>query len=257
MSQISNNSFRPLKSTLRPALFVFIFNYVLFTAISLTLSYFLIKDPELWTGYVIIAAAPAGVSIAPFTGILGGEVKFSLTGVIASHLIAVIIIPLYGYIFIGQNFIQPLRIIILFSEVIIAPFIISRIIIRFNADRFVIKHRGPFINWGLFIVIFTVIALNRDFFFSDIQTVGIVMLISAISVLGTGLILEALLRRRKRDKKLHSSLILFATVKNGGFAAATALSLASERASVPSAITSVFIIIYLIYLSFRSRYFNP
>ena len=257
MSQIPNNSFRPFKRVLKPALLAFLLNYVLFSAISLTLSYFLISEPALWAGFVIIAAAPIGVSAAPFTSIMGGDVRFSLTGVIASHLMAIIIIPLYVYIFIGQNFTQPLRIIVLFSEIIIAPFVLSRIIIRFNADRFVTKYRGPFVNWGLFIVIFTVIALNRDFFFTDLRVVGIIAVISATSVLVTGLIMEVLLRKIKTDKKLQSSLILFATVKNSGFAAATALSLAGERASIPSAITSVFIIIYLIYLSFRSRNFNP
>jgi hypothetical protein len=48
-------------------------------------------------------------------------------------------------------------------------------------------------------------------------------------------------------------LVLFGTIKNSSFAAATALSLFSERASVPGAIFSIFLIIYLIIISLFSR----
>jgi lipoprotein signal peptidase len=70
------------------------------------------------------------------------------------------------------------------------------------------------------------------------------------------MILEIILKKSGRSKQIRSSLILFATVKNGGFAAAAAFSLAGERASLPSALVSVIIILYLIYLSFRASSFK-
>ena len=256
MSQVPNRSFLPIKNVIRPAIFIFVFNYLLFSLITLALSYFLIQDHELWKGFVVIAAAPAGVAIAPFTEILGGDKSYALKAVIISHLLAVIFIPVYGYLFIGTNFIQPVRLLVLFSELIIAPFIISRIAIRFRADRLIIRWRGPLVNWGLFIVIFTVIALNRSYFFSYPAAVGTVSIIAVAAVIGTGLILELILKKIPWTRKRRGTYILFATVKNGGFSAAAALSLAGERASLPSAIFSVFIIIYLIYLSLRSPSFK-
>jgi len=253
MSQIPVKSFLPLRKAVRPSVAMFLFNYLLFSAICITLSFFLIDDPEIHLGFIIIAAAPAGVAVAPFADMLGGDKTFSLIGVISSHLMAIIIIPVYAYIFIGVDFIQPLKLLILLSELIVAPFILSRIIIRVKADRLVLRWRGPLVNWGLFVVIFTVIALNRDYFFSNPGTIGIVSLIAAVSVMGTGLILELIL---KKSRGFRLSYILFATVKNGGFAAAVALSLSGERASIPSAIISVFIIIYIIYLSLRSGTFK-
>jgi len=52
--------------------------------------------------------------------------------------------------------------------------------------------------------------------------------------------------------------MLLGTIKNGGFAAATALALFGDKASLPSAIVTVFLIIFLLYLSFRARkkYYN-
>jgi BASS family bile acid:Na+ symporter len=256
MSEINNRSFLPLKSAINPGLYIFLLNYVLFSLISLVLAYFLIEDRELWKGFVIIAASPAGVAIAPFTGILGGDKAFSLKGVIISHLLAMLIIPLYGYLFIGVNFIQPLKLLILFSELIIAPFLISRLLIWFKAAKYIQRFRGPLVNWGLFFVIFTVIALNRTYIFTYPEAAGMISIIAFLSVFGAGIILELILKKSGRYKQIKSSLILFATVKNGGFAAAAAFSLAGERASLPSALVSVIIILYLIYLSFRASSFK-
>jgi predicted Na+-dependent transporter len=256
MSEISNRSFLPIKSAIRPALFILGLNYILFSLIIIVPAYFFIEDLELWKGFVIIAASPAGVAIAPFTGILGGDKAFSLKGVIISHILALIAIPVYSYWFIGVSFIQPIKLLILFAELIIAPFLISRLIIKLKAYKYVLRFRGPLVNWGLFFVILIVIALNRSYIFAYPRAAGIVSAIAFIAVFGTGLILELIIKRSKAPGKIKSSLVLFATVKNGGFAAAAALSLAGERASLPAALISVVIIIYLIYLSFRASSFS-
>ena len=253
MSEVNNRSFLPLKSILKPAVFIFLLNYVLFSLISLIPAYLLIEDPELWKGFVIIAASPAGVAIAPFTGIMGGDKAFSLKGVIISHLLAILIIPIYGYLFIGVNFIQPIKLLILLAELIIAPFLVSRLILKLKVDKYILRFRGALVNWGLFFVIFAVIALNRNYIFIYPKEAGIVILIAFLAVFGTGLLMGLILKKLKILNKKRSSIILFSTVKNGGFAAAAALSLAGERASLPSALISVVVIIYLIYLSFRSN----
>ncbi len=256
MLEVPNRSFLPIKNALKPAALIFFLNYILFSVMSLVPAYFLIQDGELWKGFVIAAASPAGVAIAPFTGILGGDRAYSLKGVIASHIMAVLIIPLYGYLFIGSSFIQPVKLIILFAELILAPFIVSRLILKFKAEKHVLKYRGIITNWGLFVVIFTVIALNRSYFLSYPKTVGIVSAITVFAVIITGLAAELLLKKTGIGGKNISSYLLFATIKNGGFAAAAALSLSGERASLPPAIISVFIILYLIYLSLRAKSFR-
>ncbi len=256
MLEIPNRSFLPLRDAVKPSVVIFLLNYVIFSIVTLVPAYFFIEDAELWKGFVIAAASPAGVAIAPFTGILGGNKAFSLKGVIASHLMAVLIIPFYGWLFIGSSFIQPVRLLILFSELILAPFVVSRLILKFRAEKNILRRRGIITNWGLFVVIFTVIALNRSYFLSYPGTVGVVSAITAAAVLVTGLVAELILKKTGIGAKNRSSYILFATIKNGGFAAAAALSLSGERASLPPAIISVFIIIYLIYLSLRAGSFR-
>lgn len=249
LTQISIRSFLPLKSMMKPVLLTIILNYLVFAFVMLTMTWFIIPERELWIGFVIIAFAPPGVAVAPFTSILGGDIKFSLAGVIGAYIAALIIIPLSGLIFIGQSFIQPLRLIIIFTELIIAPLILSQIFIKIKVDKYILRFKGFIVNWGLFVVIFTVIGLNRNVFFSEPLILARISLICFAAVIGLGLLYEFLTKRLKID----SSIMLLGVVKNGGFASATALALFGEKASLPGAVVSVFLIIFLLYLSFRAR----
>jgi BASS family bile acid:Na+ symporter len=249
LTQISIRSFLPLKSIVKPLLLTIILNYFIFALVMLLMAWFIIPDRELWIGFVIIAFAPPGVAIAPFTGIIGGDVRFSLAGVIGAYIAALAIIPISGIILIGQSFIQPLQLVIIFLELIIAPIVLSQIFIKKKIDKYILRFKGPIVNWGLFVVIFTVIGLNRNVFFSEPVTLAKISLICFTSVIGMGFLYELLTRRLKLDP----SIILLGVVKNGGFAAATALALFGDRASLPSAVVSVFLVIFLLYLSFRTR----
>ncbi len=253
MTQLPLKEIKKGKGIFKPILWAFILNYVVFGTAILLLSYFLIDDQQLWFGFVIIAASPPGVAIAPFTGLLSGKVKFSLIGVIGAYFASLLIIPLMGLIFIGGNLIQPIKIIVLLLELIVAPFIISQVLIKFKADRFVKKWRGLFVNWGLFIVIFAVIALNREALFKNPKILAITALISFIVVFGLGFLVEFILKKIKFQNNLRGPFILLATIKNGGFAAATALSLFGNEASLPGAVLSVFLILFLIVISLRSK----
>ena len=93
MTQIPLRSFLPLKSFIKPVFLTILLNYFVFAAVMLTMAWFIIPEKELWIGFVIIAFAPPGVAIPPFTSILGGDVKFSLIGIIGAYIAAIIIIP--------------------------------------------------------------------------------------------------------------------------------------------------------------------
>ena len=251
--QFPFENFLNFKSLIKPALYSILVFYFIFGAVVLLLAKLLIRDNQLWIGFVLLACAPPGVAVPPFTKILGGDEKFSIIGMVSTYIAIMAIFPLAGIIFIGSNFVQPLKLIILFVEVIIGPMIVSQILIRFKWDKYITRHRGTIVNWGLFVIIFVVIALNRNLFFKDLKVLGIISLISLISILGLWLLLNLILKKLKFKSSIRKSLVLFGTVKNGPFAATMALRLFSEKASVPGAIFSIFLIIYLIILSFTAR----
>lgn len=245
--------FLDYRSLLKPALYSIFFSYFINGAVILALSWFLIHDKQLWIGFIILAASPPGVAIPPFARITGGDEKFTIIGMVSTYIAALIIIPLVFIIFIGGSFTQLLKLIILFVEVIIGPIIISQLLIKFKLDKYIIKFRGSIVNWGFFVITFVIIALNRNLFFKDFKILGFISLISIISIFGLWILLNYVLKKLKFTSEVRGSLILFGTIKNSSFAAATAISLFSERASVPGAIFSVFLIIYLIIISFLSK----
>ncbi|UCB46304.1 MAG: hypothetical protein JSV25_02450 [Spirochaetota bacterium] len=253
MTQISLKSLSQINHIFKSVMLAILLNYAVFSAVMLTLARFIIPDEELWVGFVLIALAPPGAAIAPFTSILGGDVEFSLVGVIGAYIAALVIIPVTGLMLVGQSFNQPLGFIIIFSELIVVPLILSQIFIKIKIDKQILKFRGPIVNWGFFIVILAVISLNRNLFFSDLITIWKISMVSFISVIGLGLLYEGFSRRLKTNPIHGKSILLFGTIKHGSFAAATALSLFGDKASLPSAINSVFTVLFLIYLSIKAE----
>jgi BASS family bile acid:Na+ symporter len=217
----------------------------------LVMVYFLIDDKMLQTGFVVLATAPPGVAIAPFAYITGADEKFSIFGMVGAYIASLILIPLCSLIFIGREFVNFGQLILIFAELIVAPMIIAQILVKFRMEKYIIRWRGAIVNWGLFIVIFAVIYLNKSVIFKDFKSLGIISLISLITISLMWALTALLLKRAKIQDKLRKSFILAAVIKNSGFSAAAALSLFGEKASLPSAIFSVFLIIFLILISIK------
>ena len=73
------------------------------------------------------------------------------------------------------------------------------------------------------------------------------------STFGLGALVSWALRRLRVRRPTRVSLILFATIKNSGLAAAVALALVSLRASLPGAVATALNVLYLIWLGVRAR----
>ena len=251
LTRISFKSFANTKLVLKSTLYTILFNFVIFGAVMMVLARLLIKDNDLWIGFVILATAPPGVAIAPFARIIGADEKFSVIGMVGAYIASLLLIPLAGLIFIGRSFIQPVNLLIVFAELIIAPMLISQVLVKFKLEKHISKARGAIVNWGLFVVIFAVVSLNRDVFFRDFKTLAIISLICVVSLFGLWVLTNFILRKLKFKDETRKSLVLAATIKNSGFAAASALSLFGVKASLPGAILSVFLIIFLILIGLK------
>ena len=253
LSQIPTKDFLNFKNILKPALYTILFNYILSGIVMLAMAWFLIDDKQLWIGFVMLAAAPPGVAIAPFAYIIGSDEKFSIIGMVGAYIASLAIIPLAQIAFIGSSFIRPLDLVIILLELIIGPLIISRIIVKFKFDKYLQRWRGSIINWGLFVVIFVVISLNREVFFDDLNTLLIISVISIVTIFGLWLLVDFSFKKIKVSPETRKSYILAATVKNSGFAAAAALALFGKRASLPGAIFGIYLVFFLVIIGILSR----
>lgn len=251
VTQISLKEFVPLKSIVRPMLLAVAFNYLILSTVILLLAWWLMPDEELWTGFVILAAVPPAVAVIPFTYILAGNTTLSLIGVIGGYLAALVITPVMARLLVGESFAQPLQLLTILGELIVLPLLLSRLLLRLRLARHIDRWRGTIVNWGFFIVIFTVVGLNRDVFLGEPVVLGLTAAVSVASTFLLGYLIEFTLKKLGVNEATRVSLMLMGTMKNGGLAAGITLALFSERASVPMAVITPFSILYLVSLSLR------
>ena len=248
---VPNDYFLNPRAILKPSLAGILMTYVILSGAILLVSALLIHDKNLWIGFVLIAAVPPAVAVIPFTAILEGNVSATLSGTVASYLTALLIMPLMFWIFIGTGFDDPYKLVRIMLLLIVLPLVLSRMIIYFNwQDRFA-PVRGLLTDWGFFIVLYSIIGVNRDLIFSQplsiLPVAGVVF--ATTFVLGWAIQKTCVLF--KVDKKNIISLILQGTLKNQGIAGGLAIALFEKEVALPSAVYSIFMILYIMWLDWR------
>jgi len=196
----------------------------------------------------MVAAAPPGVAIIPFSAILSGNVLLSLFATFGAYLSAIIITPtLLLLLTKAQNFPVSQLIFNLFY-LIILPIIFSRILQQEKILLFLKSWKGTIVNWGFFVVIATVIGLNQVSFFQNYHNLIIISLIALLTTFPLFYLLQLIFKKLNLKESEAISMILLGTIKNGGFAAALAITLFDQATSIPGAIISVVYALYMIWL---------
>jgi BASS family bile acid:Na+ symporter len=251
---IPGSIFRSPRSLVWPTLTGLVLNYALHGGVILGLSHLLIREEALRAGFVLVAAAPPAVAVIPFTVILKGDVPFSLVATVGCYLGALMLMPLITFGWLGAGFAPPGKLAWIMLELIIAPLAISRVLRRSGfADR-LRPYQGPIINWSFFLVIYTIIGLNRAVFLDRPLSILPVFLVALTPIFLLGFIIERIGRRFLRiDPAKRLSLVLLVTQKNTGLAAGLALTLLGERTALPATVSTVFMIVYIVWLSLRRR----
>jgi BASS family bile acid:Na+ symporter len=251
---VSNDYFLKPRAILIPSLFGILMTYVILGGVILAAAALLINAQNIWIGFVLIAAVPPAVAVIPFTAILEGNVSYTLSGTVASYLAALAIMPLMFWIFIGTGFADPYKLIRIMLLLIVVPLVLSRIILYFNWQDRIAPVRGLLTDWGFFVVLYSMIGVNRDLIFSQpLLIVPIAMVVLAATFV-LGFVIEKIGVLAKVDKKNRISLVLLGTLKNQGIAGGLALALFEKEAALPSAVYSVFMILYIMWLDLRRRW---
>jgi BASS family bile acid:Na+ symporter len=248
---ISVSEFRSPRALLVPALGGLAMNYVLLGGFILGLNILLVQDEALRSGFVIIAAVPPAVAVIPFTGFLNGNSAFSLIGSIGSYLGALIITPLIVLGLLGGGLIEPVKLLVIMVELIIAPLVLSRILVWTGLASRIEPFKGTITNWSFFVVSYTIVGLNRAVFLGRPLSLVPVALVALASTFLLGLIIEKVGELFRIDPKTLTSLILLGTLKNYGLAGGLALALFSKQTAVPATVSVIFMIVYIIWLGYK------
>jgi BASS family bile acid:Na+ symporter len=253
MLSISTQIFKEFRKLLLPIFLAIVLSFIVLGGTFIGLSILLINDRELWTGFVLIASVPPAVAVVPYTYHLGGNTSLSLVGSVAAYFSALIVTPLFSISFLGTSFIEPVKLMVILGELIVAPLIFSRIIRLSKVLPALEKHRGIAVNWGFFIVVYTIIGLNRDAFLGQPLTLLRVSVIAFASTFILAYLINYVAKAFGMSKPDRLSLILLGTRKNYGLAAAVSLTFFGSRAAVPTAVAMAFAIAQFIWLTFTVK----
>lgn len=248
---VPNGYFLNFRAILKPSLAGILMTYLILGGVILLLSALLIGDHNLWIGFVLIAAVPPAVAVIPFTAILEGNVSYSLSGTVASYLAALLIMPLMFWIFIGTGFNDPYKLFRIMLLLIILPLVLSRVILYFNWQDRLTPVRGLLTDWGFFIVLYSIIGVNRDLLFSRPLSFLPVAAVAFATTFVLGWVIQKIGTVFKVDKKDIVSIVLQGTIKNQGIAGGLAIALFEKEAALPSAVYSMFMILYIMWLDWR------
>jgi len=250
---VTGSTFSSPRSLWTPALVGIGMNYAMLTTFILILNALLVGNKDLQIGFVIIALVPPAVAVVPFTLFLGGDNQFSLLGMIGAYLGALVIAPALAFLFLGSGIISPSKLILIIIELILAPLVLSRILIRVGIDSRLGSVKGPITNWGFFLVSYAIVGLNRETILSHPLSLLPAALIAVASTFLLSWIIEKVGKYFRVEPKMLTSLVLLGTLKNYGLAGGMALALFSETTSIPATVSSVFMIVYIIWLEFKKR----
>jgi len=252
-TNITSRDFTTLKDMPRAILLSLLLNYVVMGGIILLMARWLIDDSELWAGFVVLATVPPAVAVVPFSYMLGGDTLFSLMGMTGAYLAALVLMPAAIALFLGVEFFDPVGLLLILGQLIVIPIVVSRILLFTGLAQRIKRWRGTIVNWSFFIVLFTIIGLNRQAFFGEFDVLLRMVIIAIVISFILGYIIELVTKALHFKRETSISLILMGTLKNYGLASGILLALFSERAAIPASICTVFGILRLVWLGFHFK----
>jgi len=250
---ISADLFPSRRSVVVPALLGVLMSYGVLALFILGMGALVIDDRELWNGFVILALMPPAVAVIPFTDLLKGNGPFSLAGTVGGYLGALFILPFTLYRVLGSGHFVLGRLTLIAIVLIVLPLVVSRFLLRGRIAQGLEPLKGLITNWSFFVVVYTIVGLNQDIFIRQPLRLLPVALIAVGSMFVLGLLIEWAGRLFRINPRTTTSLVLLGTIKNYGLAAGIALALFGRESALPATVSTIFMFVYIIWMSLRQR----
>lgn len=252
--EIGNDVFNTPRALFFPSFLGIIMNYVVLGNVLIGLSTLMIGNEAIWTGFILLAAVPPAVAVIPVTGILRGNNTVSLFGTVGAHLGGLVIIPLIALSLLGASSFDPYKLLITILVLIVLPLAVSRLLIRKGWKAKIDPWRGTMTNWSFFLVFYTMIGLNRDLLLGNASVLlpSAAILVTATFILG--LLIDWTGSLFHIPGETRTSLVLLGTLKNQGIAGGLAITFFSQEAVLPAAVSTIVMILYVIWLDFKKRW---
>jgi BASS family bile acid:Na+ symporter len=149
--------------------------------------------------------------------------------------------------------IEPVRLVTVLIQMILVPFLISRLLIKWKGFRHVKENTNLLVNLAFFLIIYAVIGMNRSVFLRHFDILIIVSSIAFLRTFVSGHIVDVFSRLVGTGRERRMSYVLFGSFKNLGLAAAIAIVLFNERAAIPAAVTIPFELLFFIWFDYFQK----
>ena len=252
-TQVTLTELTHVKKYIRDILFVFVINYPFLSGLILLANHLLITDHDLYVGFVVMAAIPSAVAVLPFTYLLRGEMMVSLMGSASLYLLALVVAPLISLQLLDVARIEPVKLVTVLIQMILVPFLISRLLLKWKGFRHVRENTNLLVNLAFFLIIYAVIGMNRSIFLKHFDILIIISSIAFIRTFVSGHIVDLFSRLAGTSRERRMSYVLFGSFKNLGLAAAIAIVLFNERAAIPAAVTIPFELLFFIWFNYFQK----
>ncbi len=249
-TSITSRELISLKTMPGRVVLALVLNYVVMGGIILLMAWWLVDDPDLRAGLVVIAMVPPAVAVAPFTFILGGDILLSLVSMTVAYFAALLITPAAIVLFLGTTSFNPGDLLIIIGELILIPLVVSRILIASKVMNRIGRWRGTIVNWSFFLVLFTAIGLNRDALFSQPEILLSLTIIAVTVSFILGYVIKFITGAMRVKQEASISFVLMGTMKNYGLASGILLTLFNEKAAIPASVCIIFGLLQMIWLGF-------
>lgn len=250
---ISGRDLRSLQQIISPLLLGIVMNYFILSGVLIMASSLLITDTELYTGFILLAAAPPAVAVIPFTDMLQGNRTYALFGNMGGYFAGLLCMPLIAFVFLGVTIVQPVKLLTVILELIVLPVIASRIILWRKWEKRLFPIKGLITNWSFFTVTYTIVGLNRELILNNPLELIPVISIALLSIVVLGTCIEIITGLFNVNQKIAVSIMLLGVLKNYGIAGGVALTLFSTKAALPATISVIVMVLYIIALQLRVR----
>ncbi|MDR1404784.1 MAG: Na+-dependent transporter [Candidatus Methanoplasma sp.] len=225
-----------IKNNKRPVLFSVLACFGISTAVTLLVGLFFITyRPEIWNGWVILAAVPCAVSVVTMSFLVRGNTTMCVLSLAAIYIIALLLTPLIILALIGES-VSIIRVFLYVLLFVAVPMAASVPMKKVKIGRNI---RVVSINIMIFAMAVLSLGQNREYIFSEPWTAVLVILACFIRIFAVGFVMLYILKKCGSSRDNSMVYIPMAVWKNSGLGIAlclAAVGTASETA-LPCAIS--------------------
>jgi len=218
------------------------------TAATLAIGYlFIAGHPDIWNGWVLLAATPCAVSVVTMSFFFRGNTTMCVLSVAVIYIAALALTPLITWAILGES-VSVLRIFSYVILFVVVPMAASVPLKKVKINR---TARVIAINAMLFTMVFLSLGQNRGFLFSEPWIIILVAAACVIRIFGVSIAMLYLLKKKgvARDKSVVYAPM--AVWKNSGLAVTLCFVLfgSAAEAAVPCAISLLIEVLWFAVIS--------